>query len=90
VNASANPVSFTLPNVARGRDWLRVLDTNLPEEDDDDEDQTILRFDHSYNVTERSLVLLVLRLPRQLNSYSIASLTMITLLFFSITLWKEA
>ena len=33
-NAHDDVVVFTLPSVPGGRDWLRVLDTNLPDQDE--------------------------------------------------------
>ena len=65
LNADPNDVDFTLPTVAGGRDWRRLLDTNLPDEDDDDEEATILGFEHSYSVKGRSMVLLLIRPLRQ-------------------------
>ena len=57
VNAHHDVVVFTLPEVTGGRDWVRLIDTNLPEEDDDPEEPTRLAFGHSYEVTGRSLLL---------------------------------
>ena len=61
VNAHHDVVVFTLPEVTGGRDWVRLIDTNLPEEDDDPEEPTRLAFGHSYEVTGRSLLLFLLR-----------------------------
>ena len=61
VNAHHDVVVFTLPKVPGGRDWLRLIDTNLPEEDDDVEDAVRLKFGLPYEVTGRSLLLLLLR-----------------------------
>jgi isoamylase len=63
-NSDAADKMFNLPTVAGGKDWIRLLDTNLPQENED-EDPTILGFGHSYSVTGRSMVLLLLRMPRQ-------------------------
>lgn len=60
-NAHHDVVTFTLPAVAGGRDWIRLLDTNLPEDDEDAEDPTLLSLGHNYQVTGRSLLLLLLR-----------------------------
>src|SRR5262249_55082853 len=46
VNAHHDVVLFTLPEVTGGRDWLRLIDTNLPEEDEDPEDAEKLDFGH--------------------------------------------
>ncbi|MGH7099290.1 MAG: glycogen debranching protein GlgX [Stellaceae bacterium] len=66
VNAHHDVVLFTLPQVTGGRDWLRLVDTNLPEEDQDQdpEDAVRLPFGHRYAVTGRSLLLLRLRPER--------------------------
>jgi glycogen operon protein len=64
VNAHDDVVVFTLPEVNGGRDWLRLVDTNLPGEDDDLEDATTFKFGHKYQVTGRSLLLLLLRPTR--------------------------
>jgi glycogen operon protein len=63
-NAHHDVVAFKLPEVKGGRDWERLLDTNLPDEDDDEEDRVRLRFGHKYQVTGRSLLLFVLRPTR--------------------------
>jgi isoamylase len=68
VNAHHDVVLFTLPEVTGGRDWRRLLDTNLPDEDEDPEDAVRLNFGHRYAVTGRSLLLFLLRparTPRQ-------------------------
>jgi isoamylase len=66
LNAHHDVVLFTLPQVTGGRDWLRLLDTNLPEEDQDQdpEDAVRLAFGHPYAVTGRSLLLFLLRPQR--------------------------
>lgn len=63
-NAHHDVVTFTLPTVAGGRDWIRLVDTNLPEEDQDIEDATPLALGHRYQVTGRSLLLFLLRQKR--------------------------
>jgi len=57
-------VLFTLPKVAGGRDWRRLVDTNQPEEDDDPDRPVLFKFGQQYQVTGRSLLLLVLRQAR--------------------------
>ena len=64
VNAHHDVVLFTLPEVTGGRDWLRLLDTNLPDADDDPDEATRFSFGHRYGVTGRSLMLLLLRPAR--------------------------
>ena len=64
-NADHDLVLFTLPQVTGGRDWLRLLDTNLPEEDDDPDDPVCLSFGHRYRVSGRSLLLFVVRPERR-------------------------
>ena len=60
-NAHHDVVVFTLPKVAGGRNWLRLIDTNRPEDNDDDPENLVrLEFGHRYEVTGRSLVLLLL------------------------------
>jgi isoamylase len=63
-NAHHDVVVFTLPEVKGGRDWVRLIDTNLPEEDDDPEEPTRLAFGHNYEVTGHSLLLFLLRPAR--------------------------
>ncbi|HJU14858.1 MAG TPA: glycogen debranching protein GlgX [Stellaceae bacterium] len=65
VNAHHDVVLFTLPEVTGGRDWLRLVDTNLPEADEDPEEAAPFAFGHRYAVTGRSLLLFLLRPPRQ-------------------------
>ena len=55
---------FTLPEVTGGRDWVRLIDTNLPEEDDDPEEPARFAFGHRYEVTGRSLLLFLARPAR--------------------------
>ncbi len=64
VNAHHDVVVFKLPEVTGGRDWVRLIDTNLPEEDDDPEEPTRLAFGHHYEVTGRSLLLFLARPAR--------------------------
>lgn len=65
VNAADNLVRFTLPQVAAGRAWLRLIDTNLSEAEDE-EDAQRFKFDQEYEVTPRSLLLFrLLRFRRQ-------------------------
>jgi isoamylase len=54
-------VNFTLPPAPGGRDWLRLVDTNLPDKDHDVEDALPMKFCHPYEVTGRSLLLFLLR-----------------------------
>lgn len=64
-NAHHDVVVFTLPKAQGGRDWLRLVDTNLPDEDDEYESSAIFKFADKYQVTGRSLLLFVLRQPRR-------------------------
>ena len=63
-NAHHDVVVFTLPKVNGGRDWMRLVDTNLPEEDEDIEDAVKFEISHCYEVTGRSLLLFLLRPAR--------------------------
>jgi isoamylase len=65
VNAHHDMVVFKLPEVAGGRDWLRLVDTNLPDEDDELEDAVRFAFGDDYDVTARSLLLFLLRPERR-------------------------
>jgi isoamylase len=56
-----------LPPVKGGRDWVRLLDTNLPDEDVDADAPTRFRFGHKYGVTGRSLLLFALRQTRRVS-----------------------
>ncbi len=61
-NAHHDVVIFTLPKVAGGREWRRLLDTNLPEAEHDERNGgTAFKFGHRYEVTGRSLLLYALR-----------------------------
>jgi isoamylase len=66
-NAHHDLVLFTLPAVKGGRDWVRLLDTNLPDEDADSDVPTRFRFGHKYWVTDRSLLLFALRQTRRVS-----------------------
>ena len=59
-------VVFTLPTVPGGRDWLRLLDTNPPDQDEDMEDALPFKFARPYEVTGRSLLPFLLRPKKQL------------------------
>jgi glycogen operon protein len=63
-NAHHDVVIFSLPEVKGGRDWERLVDTNLPEADDDPDEKARFKFGHAYEVTGRSLLLFVLRPAR--------------------------
>jgi glycogen operon protein len=64
VNAHHGVVVFKLPEVPGGRDWSRLLDTNLPDEDEDPEEIARFPFGHRYELTGRSLLLFLLRPQR--------------------------
>jgi isoamylase len=66
-NAHHDLVLFTLPAVKGGRDWVRLLDTNLPDEDADSDVPNRFRFGHKYGVTGRSLLLIALRQTRRIS-----------------------
>lgn len=51
-NAHHEGVTFTLPECQEGREWIRLLDTNLPE----NHDTSAFKVGSSYVVTGRSLV----------------------------------
>ncbi len=57
LNAHHGVVGFTLPAAAGAGSWKRLLDTNLP----DNEDQPVLGANDTYEVTARSLVLFELQ-----------------------------
>lgn len=59
-NAHYDVVIFTLPKAPGGRGWLRLVDTNFPDEDDDDDAPTF-KFGYHYQMTGRSLLLFLLR-----------------------------
>jgi glycogen operon protein len=58
-NAYHDVVRFTLPEVVGGRGWLRVLDTNLLEDNGDEPAR--VPFGDEYEVTGRSLLMFQLR-----------------------------
>ena len=60
-NAHHDVVLFTLPTVPGGRDWLRLVDTNLPNQDEDMGDALPFKLGRSYEVTGRSLLLFLLQ-----------------------------
>jgi len=60
-NAHHDVVVFTLPKVKGGRDWQRLIDTNLPQDDERSDAAVRLRFGHPYHTTGRSLLLFLLR-----------------------------
>jgi glycogen operon protein len=65
-NAHHDVVAFKFPELVGGRDWQRLIDTNLPEKDEDPEDVVRFTFGQDYEVTGRSLLLFLLRPERSL------------------------
>jgi glycogen operon protein len=63
-NAHHDVVVFTLPPASGGRDWLRLVDTNLPDQDEGFEEALPMKFGHPYEITGRSLLLFLLRPKR--------------------------
>jgi len=63
-NAHHDVVEFTLPKIPGGRVWRRLLDTNLPDEDEERDGTATFKFGERYQVTGRSLLLFVLRAAR--------------------------
>jgi glycogen operon protein len=63
-NAHHDVIVFTLPKASGGREWVRLVDTNVPGEDDD-YDAPRFKFRHEYEVTGQSLLLFLLRRPRR-------------------------
>ncbi len=57
VNAYHDVVGFTLPETVGGTQWIRLIDTNLPE----DQEAASFRAGDRYDVTGRSLLVMVLR-----------------------------
>jgi len=57
-------VVFNLPKATGGRDWRRLIDTNMPEDDDELDTAAAFKFDQRYEVTGRSLLLFLLRPAR--------------------------
>jgi isoamylase len=70
-NAYHDVVLFTLPPVRGGRDWVRLLDTNLPNADVDPDVPARFRFGHKYGVTGRSLLLFALRQTRRATPHDV-------------------
>jgi glycogen operon protein len=64
VNAHYEAISFKLVEVNGGRDWERLLDTNVPEADIEEEDRSRFGFNELYTVTGRSFLLFRLRPAR--------------------------
>jgi isoamylase len=60
LNAHHDMVNFKLPEVVGGTGWMRLVDTNLPNPDDDE----IFAFGVDYTVTARSLLLFEVRSRR--------------------------
>jgi glycogen operon protein len=65
VNAHHDAIPFKLITVKGGRDWQRLLDTNVPEDDFDEEDRPLITFGEEYLATGRSLLLFRLRPARR-------------------------
>ncbi|MGY2052597.1 glycogen debranching protein GlgX [Methylobacterium sp. JK268] len=57
INAYHDVVRFTLPKTAGGQEWVRLIDTNLPES----QEAAAFAAGADYDVTGRSLLALVLR-----------------------------
>jgi isoamylase len=57
LNAQQDSVSFKLPEVAQGTGWIKLLDTNLP----DQLSNKLFKFDYDLEVTPRSLLLFELQ-----------------------------
>jgi glycogen operon protein len=58
LNGSADPVEFTLPDYPEREQWLRLIDTNIP-----DDDPQSFSSSQKYVVTARSLLLFALESP---------------------------
>jgi isoamylase len=58
LNGHHDIINFTLPECAGGRQWLRMIDTNLPNDTED----VIFNAGDNYQVTGRSLLLFTLKL----------------------------
>ncbi len=69
-NAHHDVVVFTLPKVPGGRDWRRLVDTNLPEEDEEFDSAAMFKSGHRYEVTGHSMLLFLSRAakPQKRNS----------------------
>jgi isoamylase len=61
VNSHHDVVSFKLPKVNGGRNWERLVDTNLSDENAKADKPVVLKVGHAYHVTGRSLLLFLLR-----------------------------
>jgi glycogen operon protein len=70
VNAHHDVVVFTLPKASGGRDWRRLVDTNLPGEDEEFDSAAMFKFAHRYEVTGRSMLLFLLRPAKPANRKS--------------------
>jgi isoamylase len=57
VNSHEDVVRFKLPEVAGGREWERLIDTNLPAQ----EERVPFAFGQEYETTAHSLLLFALR-----------------------------
>jgi isoamylase len=64
-NAHHDVVLFSLPEINGGGEWRRLVDTNLPDEDEDPEERPRFAFGNQYQVTGRSLLLFELRPAKQ-------------------------
>ncbi|EFH09919.1 glycogen debranching protein GlgX [Pseudoroseomonas cervicalis] len=62
LNAYHDAVEFTLPAVQDGVAWTRLIDTNLPDEEEDEPD---FKVGESYTVTGRSLLLFCLKTKKR-------------------------
>ena len=60
INGNHDMVTFTLPECAGGSRWLRQIDTNLEDGQEEDEQKTIFHTADTYTVTARSVLLFVL------------------------------
>ncbi|MFC7551513.1 hypothetical protein ACFQU7_03150 [Pseudoroseomonas wenyumeiae] len=63
LNAHHEAVEFILPPVPEGVAWVRLLDTNIVGEEEDEE--PAFKIGESYTVTGRSLLLFRLRTQRR-------------------------
>jgi isoamylase len=58
-NGSGDPVDFTIPDYPEREQWLRLIDTNVPEDE-----QHSFTSGEIYTVTPRSLLLFALEAPQ--------------------------
>jgi isoamylase len=65
VNAHHDVVQFELPKAVGGRGWVRLIDTNQPDTDEDGEEPAQFAFGDEYEVIGRSLLLFRLRPVRR-------------------------